>query len=68
MPPIYIMLFATMEQKYAFMFLVRTLVRTILPKPFVHRPVHPGRIILAEKNVNEKKEHRMIFEKSKHHI
>jgi hypothetical protein len=49
------MLFATMEQKYAFMFLVRTLVRTILPKPFVHRPVHPGRIILAEKMLMKKK-------------
>ena len=49
-PPIYIVLFATMKQKKICLYvLVRTLVRTILPKPFVHRPVRPGRIILAER-------------------
>jgi hypothetical protein len=43
---------------------VRTLVRTILPKPFVHRLVHPGRIILAERKMLVKKEHHIILDET----
>lgn len=48
------------EAKICLYVLVRILVRTILPKRFVHWENHFGR----KKNVSEKKEHCIIFDKT----